>query len=128
MTNKTINGVIERCALHLEWYGDPTATDRANELRALLAAPDPIVEADGIGCPKVWATDGIEEPAAWQRKSKMHGNCWYPLSSDEVKDAIASGWEVRSLYSADQLGALQSTIAQLKAENDRLQELLKSSK
>lgn len=56
----------------------------ADKLRALLAAP--VVER--------------QEPVEWQRKSKMHGDCWYPLQADDVEEARNSGWEVRALYAS----------------------------
>jgi hypothetical protein len=57
----------------------------------------------------------------WQRKSKMHGDCWYNLPADEVEQAIASGWEVRGLHSdPPELAELQATITRLTAEVERL--------
>jgi|SRR5215217_906535 len=143
MTNKTIIGVPRWV---LEVLADPHSPydqlmPAKEHARALLAAPDPAKcqncglrtaeQCDDIGCGFLSAGNGAPDPIV---EADGIGE---PVA---VVDSVVSRKENRfgieildnqklhhgtKLYSADQLAALQSTIAQLKAENERLRGGLK---
>lgn len=135
MTNKTINGVprdllegvLETCAFTLP-------TIYFNELSALLAAPDPIGELHqhewdinehgtatvcsicGVRSGDTVEADGIGEPVPVVGKLVPHGGgylCWHPAANQGQAVVLQTDH-------VECVAALQSTIAQLKAENERL--------
>lgn len=115
MTNKTINGV-PRDLLERVVQGRPNSAwdaigdDRlaaAEDLRALLATPDTIVDADGIGEP-------VDVPVVGKLVPNGGGyDCWHPAANQGQAVVLQTDH-------AECVAALQSTIAQLKADNERL--------
>ena len=130
--NPTIDGVsrelLERCALHLEWYGDVPATNRAMELRALLDAP--VVEpAKDLREHCKQCAEVVKTWPEWKRGC-LGGQPVVELQpGDEVSELGAlrrltedscNELVSRCLEHADEVASMQSTIAQLQA---RVQEL-----